>query len=212
MTNLIIVGAGGFGREVCAWAEHVRAAQGTTWRVRGFLDDNPAALDGKNCPYPILGPIDAYSIGPDDFFACALGRIDLKRRCVQSLRSRGARFATIIHPSVVLGHNVDLGEGAIICPGAVITCNVRIGSFVSVNLHSTVDHDVVIGDWCQLSCHVDITGGVRLGDGVWLGSHACVWPGASVGDGAVIGAGVVVTRDVPAGVTLFSPPPRMLAP
>jgi acetyltransferase-like isoleucine patch superfamily enzyme len=66
----------------------------------------------------------------------------------------------------------------------------------------------VVGQWSQLHGHVDITGGALLGEGVLVGSHASVLPGINVGDGAIIGAGSIVTRDVPAGVTVFGAPAR----
>jgi acetyltransferase-like isoleucine patch superfamily enzyme len=78
-------------------------------------------------------------------------------------------------------------------------------------MHSTVDHDAVVGRWSQLHGHVDITGGVVLGEGVLVGSHATILPGIKVGDGAVIGAGSVVTKDVPAGTTVFGVPARVYA-
>ncbi|NBX34537.1 hypothetical protein EBR16_04155 [bacterium] len=43
MKKLLIVGAGGFGREMHAWAlQH--PDHGRDWIFAGFLDDNPAAL------------------------------------------------------------------------------------------------------------------------------------------------------------------------
>jgi acetyltransferase-like isoleucine patch superfamily enzyme len=67
-----------------------------------------------------------------------------------------------------------------------------------------------MGDWCTLSGHADITGKVSLGEAVFAGSHACVLPGLRVGDRAVVGAGTVVTRNVPAGSTMFGVPARLI--
>jgi maltose O-acetyltransferase len=51
---------------------------------------------------------------------------------------------------------------------------------------------------------------VRIGRNVWIGGGAIVLPGVTVGDDAVVGAGSVVTRDVPAGVTVVGNPARVL--
>jgi maltose O-acetyltransferase len=49
---------------------------------------------------------------------------------------------------------------------------------------------------------------VDIGRNVWIGGGAIILPGIRVGDDAVIGAGSVVTKDVPAGVTVRGNPAR----
>jgi sugar O-acyltransferase (sialic acid O-acetyltransferase NeuD family) len=205
MKDLVIIGAGGFGREVFCWA---RESAGE-WIIAGYLDDNPRALDGfgPDLP-PILGSVQAHVPKPSEVFVCAIGQVAAKRRCIESILSRGGAFTTVVHATAVHSRRAALGKGVILCPYSIVSSDAQIGDFVTVNLHSSVAHDSVIGRWCQLHCHVDITGGVTLGEGVLVGSHASVLPGVKVGDGAVIGAGSVVNRDVAAGVTVFGAPAR----
>jgi sugar O-acyltransferase (sialic acid O-acetyltransferase NeuD family) len=204
MKQLVIIGAGGFGREVLAWAR--QAANPLS--VRGFLDDNPRALDGFAKDVPILGRVADYQPAETDVFVCALGQIEAKRRCVELIRGRGGRFERVIHASAVLGEHVSLGEGVILCPHAVVGSDATLGDFVAVNLHSTVAHDASVGRWSQLHCHADVTGAVRVGEGVLVGSHASILPGLRVGDGATVGAGAVVMSDVAAGTMVFGAPAR----
>lgn len=207
--RLLIVGAGGFGREVLCWARDVEPTQ-AEWKIGGFLDINPGALDGLDVPLAILGDPESFIPAESDRFVCAIGDPATKQRVVTSLLSRGARFTTLIHASVVLGSDCRLDTGCILCPGAILTTHIRLGQFVTVNLCATVGHDVAIGRWCTLSDHADITGKVILGEAVFAGSHACVLPGLKVGDRAVLGAGSVVTRNVSAGQTMFGVPAKLI--
>ena len=210
MKQLVIIGAGGFGREVLDWARQSEA-HGRDWLVKGFLDDNPQALDRFSVGVPLLGSVAAYRPEADEVFVCAMGNVAAKRRCVEAIRGRGGEFVRVVHRTAVVSGAAVLGAGAILCPGSIVTANARLGDFVAVNLNSIVAHDAVVGDWSQLHCHVDITGGVVLGEGVLVGSHASVLPGVRVGDGAIVGAGAVVMRDVPAGATVYGSPARLLA-
>jgi len=193
--HLLIVGAGDFGREVLSWALGIPSQQ-RQWEIGGFLDNRPKVLEGFNLPAEILGAPETYSFRTDDRVVVALGDPAQRRTFVEMLSQRGARFTTVIHPSVIMGMNNTWGEGCIFCPGVILTTNVRIGKHVVFNCQSEVGHDAVIGDYCTLSGCVDITGHVTLGEGVFLGSHASVLPHARVGDGAIIGAGSVVLKKV----------------
>lgn len=204
MNQLVIIGAGGFGREVRAWARQASPA----WTVRGFVDDDPGALARFEGIESVLGGVATYRPESDDRFVCALGRIEFKRRCVERVRAAGGVFTSLRHDSAVVGDRVRLGSGVILCPHATVGSDARLGDFVTVNLHSSVAHDAVVGSWTQLHCHVDVTGGVVIGEGVTIGSHASILPGVRVGDGAVIGSGAVVMRDVAPGETVFGAPAR----
>jgi len=180
------------------------------WQIGGFLDANPAALEGLGVPLAILGDPAVFAPNENDLCLCAIGDPATKERVVNSLAGRGAHFATLIHPSVIVGADCSIGEGCILCPRAVVTTHVTLGRFVTLNLAATVGHDARVGAWSTLSDHVDITGRVTLGEAVFAGSHACVLPGLRVGDRAVVGAGTVVTRNVLAGATVFGVPAQLL--
>ena len=209
MKRLLIVGAGGFGREVLCWARDVEPTQ-SVWRIGGFLDANPAALDGYELSVGILGDPSTFEPSETDRYLCAIGDPATKRRVVEGLLARGARFSTLVHPSVVVGAGCHIGDGCVLCPGAVLTSNVTLGQFVTLNLGATAGHDAVIGDWCSLYVHADIGGKARLGAAVLAGSHAFVLPGVTVGDHSVIGAGTVAIRNVSAGSTVFGVPARLI--
>ena len=173
MNDLVIIGAGGLGREVLCWA---RESAGE-WLVSGFVDDNPRALKGYEGDFPpILGNVQDHIPMPSEVFTCAIGQVEAKRRCVERILSRGGVFTNVFHATAVRSSLATLGTGVILCPYSIVSANARIGDFVTVNLHSSVAHDAVIGRWSQLHCHVDITGSVTLGEGVLVGATPLFCP------------------------------------
>ena len=209
MKTVLIVGAGGFGRELFSWCTH-DPAYGKDWIVEGFLDDNATALRAFDLPVEVIGAISDYRPSGSEELVCAVGLPKIKRKVVETLKSRGARFRQLIHPTVVLGRNVRLGEGVVLCPGVILTCNNEFGDFVTFNCNASAGHDVRVGRFCTINAHCDLTGFVAIGEEVLLGSGARVIPGRRVGDRAVVGAGSVVIMNVGADTTVFGNPARRL--
>ena len=207
LPQLVIVGAGGFGREMLAWARQSVQFE-RDWTIKGFIDDNVVVLAGKNTPGAMLGTIRDYQPASDEVFICAMGVPSIKRQCCELLMSRGAQFTQLIHRSAVVGDNVELAEGVVLCPLTAVSANNRLGRCVAINLHSSVDHDACVDDWTQVNCHCDLTGSVQVGKEVFFGSSVCIIPGVKIGDGAYLGAGSVILRDVPAGAKVFGVPAR----
>ena len=209
LPKLIILGAGGFGREMLAWAEQ-SVQVGREWEIGGFLDDNLDALADKNTPGRIIGRISDHEPATDEVFICAIGVPTIKRRVSELMMARGGRFTRLFHRTAVLGHNVDAAEGVILCPFTVVSGNNRLGRGVALNLHTTVDHDVVVGDWSQLNCHCDLTAEVQVGTQVFMGSSVVVYPKVQIGDRAHLGGGAVVTRNVDADMKVAGVPARRI--
>jgi sugar O-acyltransferase (sialic acid O-acetyltransferase NeuD family) len=211
MNRLLIIGAGGFGREVLAWAEDiVRATPTPDWTIGGFLDGNPQALAKFDIAKPIVGNPADYQPQPTDRFICAIGDTATKLRVCYSLQERGAQFINLIHPTALVGPRCQLGVGVILCPFAALTVDVTLGNFVTLNLRASIGHDVVVGDGCLLNSFCDVTGAARLGEGVFMGSHAVVAPKTVVEDFARIGAGSVVVRRVKAGSSVIGVPAKRI--
>ncbi len=207
--RLLIIGAGGFGREVYQWAKHVNLDNGQ-WDEILFLDKDQNALDDFNMSHLLIGFEDEFEFTERDFVVCAIGEPVVKGNVYNKMLSRGVKIANLIHPTVVIGDNVQLGNGLILCPGVVITTNVFIGNYVIINCLSGVGHDVVISDGCTINGNCDITGKVSLGCGVFVGSGATVLPGIAVGDHSIIGAGSVVVNTVKPNTTVFGNPAKRI--
>jgi len=207
MKRLLIVGGGGFGREMLGWLCDVPRGQ-REWEIGGFLDARPSALEGFSCDVRVLGDPLTFSLGYDDLLICAIGDPSQKLRICHELKKRGASFLTFVHPTAVIGPSCRIGQGCILCPGCVITANVTLRDFVILNTQATVGHDAVIGEGCILNSHCDVTGFSRLGTGVLMGSHSVVLPNVVVGDYATIGAGSVALRNVRPRTTVLGIPAK----
>jgi len=108
--DLIIVGAGGLGREVYSWlSQEIKEKQNQ--KIKGFIDDNPNSLDKFEYPVKIISTISDYRPNPEEKLVLSILNPEIKKRIVESLSQKGAEFYKLIHPSANLGTNIKLGEG-----------------------------------------------------------------------------------------------------
>ena len=210
MKNLVIIGAGGFGREMFSAAREALGF-GERFRIKGFLDANPAALDGFSGYPAILGSPEAYAIDAEDVFVTALGSIESRRRCVGLIESRGGVFVPVIHRSASLGPNVAVGDGAFIAHNVVLTADIKVGRHACVFHGTVIGHDTVLDDYSHVYSLVSIGGGVRIGEGASVFPGAKVVPRIAIGEGAIVGIGSTVVRDVAPRITVFGSPAKRLS-
>ena len=208
MYDIIIIGAGGFGREVYLWTKD--SFPKDQYTIKGFLDDNPRILDNYDIDISIIGNLDNYEIKNQDRFLFAVGDIDIKKSLIVRLKRRGAKFLTLIHPGAIVANTAKIGEGAIICPFCLVSDNVLLEDFVMMNVYSSCGHDVKVGSYSILSPYATLNGFVILEDEVFLGTHATVIPYKKVGYKSKISANSVAMRDVPPNKMVFGVPGKAI--
>jgi sugar O-acyltransferase (sialic acid O-acetyltransferase NeuD family) len=210
--NLVVVGAGGFGRET---VEAIRALNtcGASWRVLGYLDDNPA-LRGKHIDgTPVIGGLtEAENLADASFVVCT-GRPDnyaSRPVIVDRLGLSPDRYATIVHPAATVSSSSRIGPGSVLLASVVLSAAGTIGAHVAIMPNVTITHDDVIEDFATIASGACLGGHVRIGQGAYVGSGALIREDLSVGRRAMVGMGSVVLADVPAGQVWIGMPARYL--
>ena len=71
MKDIIIVGAGGFGRELLQWIKDINKVE-NKWNIKGFIDDNINALSEYMCDYEVIGTISEWEPKKNEMFAISI--------------------------------------------------------------------------------------------------------------------------------------------
>jgi sugar O-acyltransferase (sialic acid O-acetyltransferase NeuD family) len=208
MYNLIIVGAGGFAREVYHWARDTFS--NNSYTIKGFLSYNNKDLEGYKIEAGIIGNDEVYKIKENDRFIIAIGDIDIKKRAINKLESRGAKFISLIHPTSTIVSTAKIGKGVVICPYCLVSDDVELDDFVLLNTYSSCGHDVKVGKYSILSPYVALNGFVKAENEVFIGTHATVIANKKVGFKSKVSANSVVMRDVPARCMVFGVPGKII--
>jgi sugar O-acyltransferase (sialic acid O-acetyltransferase NeuD family) len=209
---LVVIGGGGFGREVLDVIDAINtSAEHPTYEAIGILDDgepDSTLLD----PYGVthLGPVSLLDdLALDVGYVIGVGAPRTRRLLDQALLKTGRGSPVLVHPTAAVGRRgVSMGPGTIICSHVSITNHIRFGRHVHVNLNCTVGHDAVLDDYVTLSPLVAISGNVHAETEAFLGTGAKVNPGLTIGEGAVVGTGAAVVKSVEVGQTVLGVPAK----
>lgn len=206
MKNLLIIGARGYGVEVCNLAQ-LCVGFGQHWQIKGFLDDQQTRT---HLPYPIVSSVENYQPEQDDVFICALGDVKYKLKYIKIIQEKGGNFINLISKNSQINSDFSNAKGLIIESYSIISSNVTLGDFVTVQGFVTLGHDAQVGAYSHLSTYSFMGGYAVIGDSVQLYTRATLIPHVRVGNNAVIGAASLVIKDVPGSVTVIGNPAKIL--
>ena len=209
MKDLLIIGARGFGREISIVAQECKG-YGTEFAIKGFLDDNPHALDTTPGYPPIIDSVEHYKPTDNDVFVCALGDPKWQKHYADIMLEKGGKFINLIHPTATIGKNTTLGAGCIILRDVGISCDITIGDFVTCQSRAIMGHDVKVGSFCHIGSYSFMGGYVQVGDLSTVHPGSIILPHVKIGTQCIVGAGSVVIKKVKDGETVFGNPAKRL--
>lgn len=212
MKDIVIIGAGGFGREVQWLLERINEKQNResgklAWNILGYIDDGVEVGTEIN-GYRVLGGCD-YLINQITPLAvtCAICASKTRKKVIKKIRAnRNLSFPNLIDPSAQMSERIEWGVGNIVCGGSILTVNVKIADFCIVNLNCTVGHGNVLSSFVTTYPCVNISGSVNIGECTELGEGVQIIKGKNIGAGTIIGAGAVVIKDLPDDCTAAGSP------
>ena len=209
-----IYGASGCGRSLMPVARQQLQRDGLTAELY-FIDDRfdqPTVWNGHPAVnYATFQQLQASS----KHVVIAIANSRIREKIALQLQQDKIKMWSICADNVVLMDEVDLGEGSALSPFVTVTSNIRIGKCFHANLYSYVEHDCVIGDFVTFAPGVKCNGNIHIQDHAYIGAGAMIKQGSPdqplvIGRGAIVGMGAVVTKSVPAGVTVVGNPARIV--
>ena len=209
MKNIVIVGAGGVGRETSLIIQQINELE-STWNLIGFIDDDVNSWGNVINGYPVIGGMDSLEkLSLDTYVVVAIANYKVKKRIVNKINNK-FKFATIVHPRVWLHDYMTLGEGTIIYEGAILTTNIKVGNHVIISPKCGIGHDSIIKDYVSLLWNVNISGNDIIEEGVMMGSASTVIQGKRIGKGSTVGAGAVVIDNIDSYSTVVGVPAKVI--
>lgn len=205
MKDLIIIGGGGFAKEV------IWLAGDCNRKVKGVLDDSIETHSTCIQGALVLGCISEWVNYKECEFIIAIGSPRIRSKILKNMLSLGfPNFATLIHPSVRYSNTVSFGDGSIICAGSILTADITLGSHNILNLNVTVGHECQFGDYVTIAPMVAVSGNVLLSDLVEVGTGAVIRQGLSLLEGSMLGMGGVLTKNIPERIIFAGNPAKKL--
>lgn len=199
--KIVIVGAGGFGREVFALIDK------DIFEVAGFIDN----VNDTRLPAPVLGDdsIIPYLKSRQISHVCiAIGNMQVRRKLFDIVRKAGLLLPSVIHKSATVLTSIPTGKGIIAYPGVIVMNDCSIGEGVLLNSGVTLGHDVSIGDFSNINPGAHVAGHVKIGQNTMIGIGASIRENINIGNRVIAGAGSVIINNVPDDTIVYGVPAK----
>jgi sugar O-acyltransferase (sialic acid O-acetyltransferase NeuD family) len=191
--HVVIIGNSGAARE-CHWLLGEVAQREPDLAFKGFLAFEGYAGDLRGLSHLQMGNDDDYAAAPGDVFAIGIGLPALRQKAFDKWKQRGAAFINLIHPSVTVLPEAQMGEANTINSGSFLSWGTIIGNANHLNGGITLGHDVVVGDANFFAPDALVLGEVRIGSRNSFGVRSTVLAKARIGNDNTIAPGAFIYK------------------
>lgn len=124
----------------------------------------------------------------------------------EKLKSEDWVWVNAIHPSVLIGNNVELGEGCLFMANVVINSGSAIKNFVHGYTGAIIEHNNTFESFSSISAG-SVTGGfVNLGRYSAITLGCIIFDRVRIGNNVVVGSGSLVTKDLESDYLYYGNP------
>lgn len=200
MKNLIIIGTGAVAAE---WTQYVKDIDGV--QLKGYLEYDYNVKKYYNQYHfknPILGDIDSYTPKKNDIFLLGVSHVGFRNLVIDTMKAKGAIFATLIHPSAVIADDAIIGEGCAIGPFSEVGPQAVLGDFTQMTSYCAISHDCKLGRNNLFSSAI-VCGHTKIGNDNTFYIKSTVLPNLTIGNRNIIQAGMLVDQNIGDDTTVF---------
>jgi sugar O-acyltransferase (sialic acid O-acetyltransferase NeuD family) len=119
---------------------------------------------------------------------------------------RDFEFVNAIHPSVVIGNNVQIGTGVVAMAGVIINPMAKIGNHTFFATGSQIEHDCIIEDFASVSAGSILGGYVQIKKYSAITLNVTILDRLIIGENCVVGSGSLVLKDIPDNILAYGNP------
>lgn len=197
MRRLWIIGNSGAARE-CYWlfrdmlSADIRLEK--SCEFAGFLGWRGYESNLKTLAELFRGEALDYMPGRADEFVIGVGDPQLRADIWLTMKERGAKFFTLVHPWSDITPSAIIGEANIFQRGSTVFCDAVIGNANYLNGAVNISHDARLGDANFLGPYTLVLGGCRIGSRNLLSVRSTLLPGARIGDDNIVTPGSFIYK------------------
>ena len=188
--KVVIIGAGGHAKVIA----DIIIKSGD--EVVGFLDDNIEKDTIVIDNYKVIGKTEDCLKFKEDkelYFIIAIGNNFTRKDIAEKYN---LNYYTAIHPTAIIGMQVQIEKGTVIMANTCINPNTKIGNHCIINTGAIVEHDNLIEDYVHISPNATLCGTVTVGEGIHIGAGSVIKNNITITNNCIIGAGAVVVKNI----------------
>ena len=167
------------------------------WDVIGFIDDDEKKWRQAYGGVRVVGGRDWLNKHADVCVLAVQGNPSghaEREGIIARLNVKPARFARVIHPTVCVASDAQIGYNTLVLANTVVSAAAVVGNHCVILQNSVISHDARIGDYCCIGTNVSVSGFVTIGAHSYIGSGTSIRDHIRIGPKTLVGLGSNVVK------------------